>query len=93
MLLPLRLPSMTPQRRLLKPLLQDLSCLLWLPNPLSQSIFPHLPSKAFNSLVKRYARTAQRYIDAYHHKRLSFAQVAKAVKKFSSHRRIGVDGF
>jgi len=32
-------------------------------------------------------------MDAYHHKRLSFAQVAKAVKKFSSHRRIGVDGF
>ena len=46
-----------------------------------------------SDVVKRYARTAQRYIDAYHRKELSFAQVNKAVKRFSSHRRIGVNGF
>jgi len=40
-------------------------------------------------VVKRFARKAARYIHAYRLKNLTFEQVQKAVKKYSSHRRIG----
>ena len=50
-------------------------------------------SRELADSVTRYARTSMRFVNAYRNGTLTLEQVIKTVKVYSSHRRIGVDGF